>query len=63
MKQSAENWLAEVKLERQARRLARSVARSLIADGSPPRREDFPAAKSNRPSRIRNWISKIFKAH
>lgn len=51
MKRSAENWLAEIKLERQARRIARNVVTTLVA-------------KSDRPhGKIRiaedSWLTKI----
>lgn len=36
MKRSAENWLAEIKLERQARRIARNVVTTLVAKGDRP---------------------------
>jgi len=37
MKRSAENWIAQIKLQRQARRLARCAVASLVVDGRHPR--------------------------
>ncbi len=37
MKRSAENWIAQIKLQRQARRLARCAVASLVVDGRSPR--------------------------
>ncbi len=54
MKQSAENWIAQVKLQRQARRLARCAVASLVADGGRARGEIRIARAS--------WLSKLWDA-
>lgn len=54
MKRSAENWIAEIKLERQARRLARSAVASLVIDARAPRREIRIAEEA--------WLPKIWNA-
>jgi len=54
MKRDAENWIARVKLQRQARRLARSAVASLVIDGRHPRGEIRIAEDG--------WVSKFWNA-